>query len=297
MFEMSDSNDTFLSQYSNNLQSSREILLNIVRLLELQDETIQRNMILQANVSLRRDIEQFNISRNRPSFISRPRPRTRNWRYNSVPIQRTTSTRNNSNNNNNNNSNSNTNTNNNSNSNINEILNHAFSGLLDTPLNPVVVRASPEVISQATENLLFSDLSNDIQRYQSCPVSHEPFTDNTEITRIRSCGHYFSRPAFRQWFDINVHCPICRQDIRNNIPNDNNNSISNSSNNTALIDNSQNQIRNIRMSEASGATLQDFVNTISNDINNNSSRIQPISYQFDFIPENINPNDSSNNIL
>ena len=50
------------------------------------------------------------------------------------------------------------------------------------------------------------------------------------------------------------------------------------------------------MSEASGATLQDFVNTISNDINNNS-RIQPISYQFDFIPENINLNDSSNNIL
>ena len=154
-----DSNDTFLSQYSNNLQSSREILLNIVRLLELQDETLQRNMILQANVSLRRDIEQFSMSRNRSSFIPRPRPRTRNWRYNSVPIQRTTSTRNNTNNSNNNsNTNTNTNTNTNNNSNINEILNHAFSGLLDTPLNPVVVRASPEVISQATENLLFSDL-------------------------------------------------------------------------------------------------------------------------------------------
>ena len=249
-------------------------------------------MILQANVSLRRDIEQFNISRNRSSSI--PRPRSRNWRYSSIP-SRSTVSRNNSNNNSNTNSNTNTNTN------INEILNHAFSGLLDTPLNPVVVRASPEVISQATENLLFSELPNDIQRYQSCPVSHEPFTDNTEITRIRSCGHYFSRPAFRQWFDINVHCPICRQDIRDNIPNDNNNSlqnsISNSSNNSALIDNSQNQIRNIRMSEASGQTLQDFVNTISNDINNNSSRIQPISYQFDFIPDNINLNDSSNNIL
>ena len=289
---MTDSNDTFLSQYSNNLHSSREILLNIVRLLELQDETIQRNMILQANVSLRRDIEQFNISRNRSSSI--PRPRSRNWRYSSIP-SRSTVSRNNSNNNSNTNSNTNTNTN------INEILNQAFSGLLDTPLNPVVVRASPEVISQATENLLFSELPNDIQRYQSCPVSHEPFTDNTEITRIRSCGHYFSRPAFRQWFDINVHCPICRQDIRDNIPNDNNNSlqnsISNSSNNSALIDNSQNQIRNIRMSEVSGQTLQDFVNTISNDINNNSSRIQPISYQFDFIPDNINLNDSSNNIL
>ena len=48
------------------------------------------------------------------------------------------------------------------------------------------------------------------------------------------------------------------------------------------------------MSEASGQTLQDFVNTISNDINSNTSRIQPISYQFDFIPENINSTDSSN---
>jgi len=287
---MTDSNDTFLTQYSNSLQSSREILLNIVRLLELQDEAMQRNMILQANVSLRRDIEQFNTSRNRTSFINRPR--TRNWRYNSVPLRTTTRTTS---------RNNNTTNNNNTNTNINEILNHAFSGLLDTPLNPVVVRASPEVISQATENLLFSELPNDIQRYHSCPVSHEPFTDNTEITRIRSCGHYFSRPAFQQWFDINVHCPICRQDIRNNIPNDDNselsNSISDSSNNNALIDNSQNPIRNIRMSEASGQTLQDFVNTISNDINNNTSRIQPISYQFDFIPENINPSDSSNNIL
>ena len=44
---MADPNDTFFSQYSNNLQSSREILLNIVRLLEFQDDTIQRNMILQ----------------------------------------------------------------------------------------------------------------------------------------------------------------------------------------------------------------------------------------------------------
>ena len=73
---MTDPNDTFLSQYSNNLQSSREILLNIVRLLEFQDDTIQRNMILQNNLSLRRELEQLNISRNRYSFS--PRPRSRN---------------------------------------------------------------------------------------------------------------------------------------------------------------------------------------------------------------------------
>ena len=74
---MTDPNDTFLSQYSNNLQSSREILLNIVRLLEFQDDTIQRNMILQNNLSLRRELEQLNISRNRTSFFSRPRTRNR----------------------------------------------------------------------------------------------------------------------------------------------------------------------------------------------------------------------------
>lgn len=278
---MTDPNNTFLSQYSNNLQSSREILLNIVRLLELQDDTIQRNMILQANVSLRRDLEHLNESRNRPSFL--PRPRTRNLRYNSVPLTRTTT---------NNTANNNSNTNRN---NINDILNQAFTGLLDTPLTPVVVRATPEIISEATEELLFSELPNDIQRYQSCPVSHEPFTENTEITRIRHCGHYFSRPAFRQWFDSNVYCPICRHDIRNNILETNSlqNTLSPNSNNN----NSQNEIRNIRMSEASGQTIQDFVNIISNDINNNSSRALPISYQFDFIPDNININDSSNNIL
>merc|ERR1711966_519279 len=259
---------------------------------EFQDDTIQRNMILQNNMSLRRDLEQLNISRDRSSFL--PRPRSRNWRYNSIPLRNTTS-RNNSRNINTN-SNTNTNTNN-----INEILNQAFTGLLEPPLTPVVVRATPEVISQATEDILFSELPNDIQRYQSCPVSHEPFTENTEITRIRSCGHYFSRPAFRQWFDINVHCPICRHDIRNNsLQNDNSNSSNNNSlqndNLNSSNNNSQNLVRNIRMSEASGQTLQDFVNIISNDINNSSS-VQPISYQFDFIPENINLNDSSNNSL
>jgi hypothetical protein len=79
----------------------------------------------------------------------------------------------------------------------------------------VVVRATDAEIQQATEHMLFSELPEDIERVYTCPVSHDSFHDNSEITRICHCGHYFGREAIMRWFTMNVHCPICRFDIRN----------------------------------------------------------------------------------
>lgn len=90
---------------------------------------------------------------------------------------------------------------------------HLMNAINNSP--PVVVRPTELQIEQATENMLFSELPPEVERVYTCPVSHDTFNDNSEITRICHCGHYYGREAIMTWFSMNVHCPICRYDIRN----------------------------------------------------------------------------------
>ena len=82
---------------------------------------------------------------------------------------------------------------------------------------PVVVRPSQRTVELATDNILFSEIPSNIDRYQQCPISHDSFQANTPITRIRHCGHYFEREAIATWFQTSCICPICRSDIRDGV--------------------------------------------------------------------------------
>lgn len=97
---------------------------------------------------------------------------------------------------------------------LSELLSQSIVNALNNA-SPVVLRPTDLQIQQATEHLLFSELPEDIEKIYTCPVSHDTFNDNSEITRICHCGHYFGREAIMRWFSLNVHCPICRYDIRN----------------------------------------------------------------------------------
>jgi hypothetical protein len=72
--------------------------------------------------------------------------------------------------------------------------------IIDSSLNP-------------TEDLMFANVPEN-DRYESCPITYEEFNNESEITRIRHCGHYFSRQAITRWLTTNNHCPICRHAIR-----------------------------------------------------------------------------------
>jgi len=87
-------------------------------------------------------------------------------------------------------------------------------------LSPVVVRPTQRTIDLATENIMFSEIPANIDRYQQCPISHENFQPNTPITRIRRCRHYFERDSIATWFQTSCRCPICRADIREGITDD-----------------------------------------------------------------------------
>jgi hypothetical protein len=75
---------------------------------------------------------------------------------------------------------------------------------IDASLNPI-------------EDLLFVDVPED-DRYESCPITYEEFNNESEITRIRHCGHYFSRQAITRWLTTSNNCPICRHVIRPDPP-------------------------------------------------------------------------------
>ena len=127
------------------------------------------------------------------------------------PVRNVPSTNNTVRNNNNVN-----NVNNNDNNSIAEIFAQAILNSMGNlgQLSPVIVRPTRQTIERATENILFSDIPSNIDRYQQCPISHESFQADTPITRIRRCGHYFERESIATWFETSCQCPICRADIR-----------------------------------------------------------------------------------
>ena len=60
--------------------------------------------------------------------------------------------------------------------------------------------------------LPFSDISNPMNL--SCPISQVDFSNNDTIIMIKHCRHIFSQNSILRWFERDVHCPLCRYDIR-----------------------------------------------------------------------------------
>ena len=95
----------------------------------------------------------------------------------------------------------------------NNILNFANQPNLNSELfRPVIVRPTIFQIQQATETLTFSTIMRPLNN--TCPITQEAFNDNDRVTRIKHCGHIFHSQQINEWFRRNVHCPVCRFDIR-----------------------------------------------------------------------------------
>jgi hypothetical protein len=67
-------------------------------------------------------------------------------------------------------------------------------------------------INHATLNTVFSHIISPVNA--TCPISHDEFIDESEITMIRGCNHIFNRESLRRWLASNSTCPMCRRDIR-----------------------------------------------------------------------------------
>lgn len=80
---------------------------------------------------------------------------------------------------------------------------------MDQFLQPVVIHpTSEQIAANTTVGNLVSDTDN------ACAICQDTLTSEQEARRLNACGHWFHRPCIDTWLQGNVHCPVCRHDIR-----------------------------------------------------------------------------------
>jgi len=80
----------------------------------------------------------------------------------------------------------------------------------------VPVVATAEQIERGTRIIRFSEIMSPTNN--NCPITLEPFANDSTVTQILGCNHIFNTEAINSWFETNVRCPMCRYDVRTNIP-------------------------------------------------------------------------------
>lgn len=138
--------------------------------------------------------------------------------------------------------------------------------LVDVPVYPTL-----EQINNAVTTLPFSSISNPLN--DRCPIGLEYFDLNEMVTQIRQCGHIFCTSEIQEWFQSNVHCPVCRYDIRensriDNLTNNNNNNNRTRNRTRSRLRNTENSIFNEVMTQFLNSYLEPSYNI---DLSNNNT--------------------------
>jgi hypothetical protein len=77
----------------------------------------------------------------------------------------------------------------------------------NTFMEPVIVRPTAEQISAMTT--LTTAVADG-----TCAICQDEFSGASERRSLNFCHHTFHRGCIDTWFQTNVHCPVCRHDIR-----------------------------------------------------------------------------------
>lgn len=77
-------------------------------------------------------------------------------------------------------------------------------------LDPVIVRPTNDEIAAGTSLRLA--IGTDEQ--DTCAICQDYYTEGQAIRSLNHCHHAFHKGCIDPWFERNVHCPVCRHDIR-----------------------------------------------------------------------------------
>ena len=80
---------------------------------------------------------------------------------------------------------------------------------MDQFLQPVVVHPTPE---QIAANTTLGNLVSDTDH--ACAICQDALTSEQQGRKLNACGHWFHQSCIDTWLDRDVHCPVCRHDIR-----------------------------------------------------------------------------------
>ena len=92
--------------------------------------------------------------------------------------------------------------------NIENLLHQALHAVFPPNLEPVVVAPSAEQIAAATVIQTFT------AENEMCPICQDSVAVGANVRHLTVCGHRFHTGCIDTWFTRNVHCPVCRHDIR-----------------------------------------------------------------------------------
>jgi len=88
-----------------------------------------------------------------------------------------------------------------------------FTSALRNFYDRVPIVPTEAQINLSCRSCSYSDIENPINA--DCPISLDRFSPDSDVLQIIHCGHVYGRNSLRSWFQSNVHCPVCRYDIRN----------------------------------------------------------------------------------
>ena len=74
-------------------------------------------------------------------------------------------------------------------------------------MEPVIVAPTPEQMNAAFQ-------VPEQNPEGACPICQEHYTPESQLVRLRNCNHCFHRQCATAWYAMSVHCPLCRDDIR-----------------------------------------------------------------------------------
>ena len=79
-------------------------------------------------------------------------------------------------------------------------------------MDPVLVVATQAQIQQGS--ILHTTLADG---EAPCPICQDVIRAGEIIRRLNYCNHCFHRNCIDTWYQRNVHCPVCRRDIRSTV--------------------------------------------------------------------------------
>ena len=132
-------------------------------------------------------------------------------------------------------------------------------------------------ISQATRDVRYNEIENPIN--DRCPISHELFQDNDDVTQIIFCGHIFTPGEINTWFQRNSHCPVCRHNILSNTENTSNSNSENvgaTGGNAVASDTNTNTNTNTNVIPS----INEILNNYGYDISNNYVLFETVYRRF-----------------
>ena len=103
-----------------------------------------------------------------------------------------------------------------------EIINRIYQNQLRSQ-SAVVTLSIPANFSDpvqvvATQEQINASLQNIDSTTSNCAICQESISSGA--CKIRQCGHVYHRQCILSWLGMNVRCPVCRHDIRENVEED-----------------------------------------------------------------------------